>query len=401
MNATPERIAIVNYSSTISPAIRSSRFFCSLFFLGAGVGIGAWASSLPVLSAQMELDKAQLGWILIGFALGAIVMMTNIGRLAAIAPSSVLSLLGSLTFGAALLALPYAGGTYWLALIVFFAGIGFGTLDVSMNIDASTVERHMGRQAMSSFHAVFSFGSLIGAFVVGQILSNGGALAVCLGVAGLGVAAVAVVACIGWNNSGRFDDPADSIEATDGKFDNAIRKHLYLLGGLAFLGMLAEGGMMDWSAIYIVTRSGGAESTGAYGFAAFATMMATGRLFGDAIVKRIGQMPMLRYCTIVCAGSVFTMILMGGNLPVVLIALAICGLGLANVVPTLFAAAGRAGGTSAARAMSIVTTMGYAGLLLGPGLLGFIAQISSLVGSLSVILMAFVAVSASARSSKC
>ncbi|TIS05386.1 MAG: MFS transporter, partial [Mesorhizobium sp.] len=112
------------------PAIRSSRFFCSLFFLGAGVGIGAWASSLPVLSAQMELDKAQLGWILIGFALGAIVMMTNIGRLAAIAPSSVLSLLGSLTFGAALLALPYAGGTYWLALIVFFAGIGFGTLDV-------------------------------------------------------------------------------------------------------------------------------------------------------------------------------------------------------------------------------------------------------------------------------
>ncbi|RUW37343.1 MFS transporter, partial [Mesorhizobium sp. M1A.F.Ca.IN.020.06.1.1] len=236
MNATPERIAIVKDSSTISPAIRSSRFFCSLFFLGAGVGIGAWASSLPVLSAQMELDKAQLGWILIGFALGAIVMMTNIGRLAAIAPSSVLSLLGSLTFGAALLALPYAGGTYWLALIVFFAGIGFGTLDVSMNIDASTVERHMGRQAMSSFHAVFSFGSLIGAFVVGQILSNGGALAVCLGVAGLGVAAVAVVACIGWNNSGRFDDPADSIEATDGKFDNAIRKHLYLLGGLAFLG---------------------------------------------------------------------------------------------------------------------------------------------------------------------
>ncbi|TIS13435.1 MAG: MFS transporter [Mesorhizobium sp.] len=95
------------------------------------------------------------------------------------------------------------------------------------------------------------------------------------------------------------------------------------------------------------------------------------------------------------------MILMGGNLPVVLIALAICGLGLANVVPTLFAAAGRAGGTSAARAMSIVTTMGYAGLLLGPGLLGFIAQISSLVGSLSVILMAFVAVSASARSSEC
>ncbi|BCG82213.1 hypothetical protein MesoLj113b_57550 [Mesorhizobium sp. 113-3-3] len=212
------------------------------------------------------------------------------------------------------------------------------------------------------------------------------------------MAAIALVAWAGWNNAARLDGSADAIEATDGKFDSALTNHLYLLGGLAFLGMLAEGGMMDWSAIYIVTQSGGAESTGAYGFAAFATMMATGRLFGDVIANRIGQMAMLSYCAMICAGSVLVLILMGGNLPVVLVALTVCGLGLANVVPTLFAAAGRAGGASAARAMSIVTTMGYAGLLLGPGLLGLIAHVSSLAVSFCVILLAFIAISVSARS---
>ncbi|TGV63175.1 hypothetical protein EN792_072160 [Mesorhizobium sp. M00.F.Ca.ET.149.01.1.1] len=90
--------------------------------------------------------------------------------------------------------------------------------------------------------------------------------------------------------------------------------------------------------------------------------------------------------------------LIGVTLPVVLVALTVCGLGLANIVPTLFAAAGRVGGRSAARAMSTVTTIGYAGLLLGPGLLGLIAQISSLAGSFSVTALAFVAISFSAPS---
>ncbi|TGV74736.1 MFS transporter, partial [Mesorhizobium sp. M00.F.Ca.ET.149.01.1.1] len=128
-------------SPTIASAIQNSRLFCSLFFLGGGVGIGAWASSLPVLSIQMSLAKGQLGLVLICFALGAIAMMVNVGRLVAIVPSSLLSLLGSLTFGFALLALPWAGGALSLAMIVFLAGAGFGTLDVSMNTDASALER--------------------------------------------------------------------------------------------------------------------------------------------------------------------------------------------------------------------------------------------------------------------
>lgn len=382
-------------SAAAAAAVRGGRFYCSLFFLAAGVGIGSWASSLPVLSAQMHLDKSHLGLILVCFAFGAIATMTNVGRLSNWAAFSTLSLGGSLLFGAALILIPQVGNAAWLALLVFLAGAGFGTLDVSMNTDASSLERRSGRHMMSSFHAVFSFGNLAGAFAVGQILSHGGALAVCLGVTGVGVGVLAIVAKLGWGRTKNRGEGAQP-HGSSTRLDRSLRKHLYLLGALAFLGMLAEGGLLDWSAIYVVTVAGGAESTGAYGLAVFATMMAVGRLFGDALAARIGPTRLLRYGAALCACAL-CVLLVSSSMPVVFVALAVCGLGVANIVPSVFAAAGRTGAAAAGHAMSIVSTIGYAGLLLGPGLLGFVAQLSSLVGSFCVIVLSFVVISFAAR----
>ncbi|MGB3416221.1 MAG: MFS transporter [Mesorhizobium sp.] len=154
--------------------------------------------------------------------------------------------------------------------------------------------------------------------------------------------------------------------------------------------------MMDWSAIYIVSVFGESDSTGAYGFAVFATMMAIGRLFGDAITSRIGSTRLLLSCAIVATISI-GLLLVAGNLVVVFLALAACGLGVANIVPAIFAAAGRSSGAAAGRAMSIVTTMGYAGLLLGPALLGFTAQLSSLAVSFGLIAIAFLSIATATR----
>jgi fucose permease len=249
---------------------------------------------------------------------------------------------------------------------------------------------------MSSFHAMFSFGNLAGAFTVGQILSHGGALAVCLGATGIGVAAFAIVANLG---SSRNTDPTDAIQAragSSGRLDRVQKAYLYLIGAIAFLSMLGEGGIMDWSAIYVVNVFNGTESAGAYGFAVFATMMAFGRLFGDAITSRIGSTRLLYYCSIVCAASVALLVL-AGNVVVVFLALALCGLSVANLVPLAFAAAGRSGGAAAGRAMSIVTTMGYAGLLTGPAVLGFVAQAYSLSVTFMLIAVAFILVALATR----
>lgn len=385
-------------NETLEPAmaVRPGRSSCNLFFLAAGIGIGSWAACLPVLSLHNHLEKDELGLILLCFALGAIVAMMNVGRTARYR-ASTLSLCGSLLFAMMLAAVSYAPGPEWLALTVFVAGAGFGTLDVSMNTDASALERRAGRHLMSSFHAVFSFGSLAGAFTVGQILSHGGALAICLGATGAGVAVLATVANLA---SSQGMDPSDAPPTATGQrvFINRTQKaYLLLLGTIAFLALLGEGGLMDWSAIYIVSVFGAADSTGAYGFAVFATLVATGRLFGDAVTARIGSTRLLFLCALICAAST-GLLMVAGNIILVFMALAMCGLGVANIVPAVFAAAGRAGGDAAGRAMSIVTTMGYAGLLLGPALLGFMAQLSSLTTSFGLIAVAFVAIAIATRS---
>lgn len=243
---------------------------------------------------------------------------------------------------------------------------------------------------------MFSIGNLLGAFLIGQILSRGGGLAICLGATGVGVACLATMAVLGARNGRRAGQALHGHEGRRGKLDPAQYGHLIVLGAIAFFALLAEGGMMDWSAVYIVTEYGAAESIGAYGFAAFATMMAFGRLVGDWITARIGSTRLLLASALTCAVSVAVLIV-APNLAIVFVALAACGLGVANIVPAVFAAAGRAGGPAAGHAMSIVTTMGYAGLLLGPAVLGFIAQASSLGASFGLVAGAFLLIAAGTR----
>ncbi|TIY06244.1 MAG: MFS transporter, partial [Mesorhizobium sp.] len=148
--------------------------------------------------------------------------------------------------------------------------------------------------------------------------------------------------------------------------------------------------------VYIVTVFDAAESVGAYGFAVFASTMAIGRLTGDWITARTGPTALLAVSALTCAAAVLLLIA-APNLTIVFCALAISGLGVANIVPAVFAAAGRAGGAAAGQAMSIVTTMGYAGLLLGPALLGFIAQAWSLAASFGLVCAAFLLIAAGTR----
>jgi predicted MFS family arabinose efflux permease len=380
----------------VSALGRSSRLPCNLYFLAAGIGIGAWASSLPLLAAGVGLNKGQLGMVLLCFALGAIVLMINIGRyIDRLISSRMLSLCGATLFGVSFLIIPFIDDPAVLGGCVFFAGAAFGTLDVAMNTDASRAERETGRHLMSSFHAVFSIGNLAGAFLVGQLISHGGGLTVCLGAAGLLVLLLTLSARTIAPNAA---DPAaglvsEGTAATTTALDASQRVLILLLGATAFLAMLAEGGMMDWTAIYMIDILGASHSHGAYAFAVFAAAMAGGRLVGDTVTRRVGHVPLIRAGGLVCAVSV-AILLFADSVALSLAALALCGFGVANMVPAVFARAGHVGGNAAGRAISIVTTMGYSGLLLGPALLGFLAQATSLVVSFVLILLAFLFIAA-------
>lgn len=377
--------------------IRSSkRARCALFFLAGGLGIGAWASSLPLLSGTMGLDKGQLGILLLCFAAGAIVLMVRMGgTIDRMGGSHFFSLGGCVIFGCAIFMIPLVQGLLPLGLLVFIAGAGFGTLDVSMNTEASEIERARGRHLMSSFHALFSIGNILGAFLVGKVVAYGGNLQWCLGGGGALVILTALSTWFFARSATSQGLHADT--ATNAKLDarlNVSQKALVLvLGVIAFLALLAEGGMMDWTAIYMVDTLGASESVGAYAFAVFAAAMAIGRLIGDYATKRIGHVNLLRIGGGICAVALMTMLITKGVVTS-LVVLGICGLGVANMVPAVFASAGNIGAHAAGRAMSIVTTMGYSGLLLGPALLGFVAQASSLTVSLALIMLAFALISA-------
>ena len=377
----------------------SDRTHCSLFFFAGGVGIGAWASSLPLLVAKMELDKGQLGFLLLCFAFGAIALMVNVGRFIDQVRSSTLCLGGCLVFGTAISMVPFAEGLLPLGVLVSIAGAGFGTLDVSMNTEASQIERATGKHLMASFHALFSVGNILGAIFVANVGTFGGGLSECLGGAGVIVLITALSASsLARRSAGKVALNQDQHSKTAGSAGKTTmsgpqRTLVFMLGVFGFLAFLAEGGIMDWTAVYMVNSLGASASVGAYSFAVFTAAMAIGRLCGDLATKRIGHIRLLKIGGSVCGASLLVM-LVTRNVPVTLVALAVCGLGVANIIPAVFASAGNVGGRAAGRAMSIVTTMGYTGLLVGPAVLGFVAQISNLTVSLGLVMLAFAAISA-------
>lgn len=376
----------------------SNRTHCSAFFFAAGIGIGAWASSLPLLVAKMGLDKGQLGVLLLCFALGAIILMVNVGRFIDQVKTSSLCLGGCLVFGLCISMVPFGEGLIPVGLLIFVAGAGFGTLDVSMNTEASQIERAMARHLMSSFHALFSVGNILGAIFVANVGALGGGLEGCLGGAGIIVVLTAICAsllALGSTISNNVHPPAQTATPNGKpKLSMSQQALVLMLGMVAFLAFLAEGGIMDWTAVYMVNNLAASESIAAYSFAVFTAAMAIGRLCGDAATKRIGHISLLKIGGSVCSASLLIM-LVTRNIPITLVALAICGFGVANMIPAVFASAGSVGGRAAGRAMSIVTTMGYTGLLVGPAVLGFVAQISNLTISLGLIVLAFAIISAS------
>jgi predicted MFS family arabinose efflux permease len=172
-----------------------------------------------------------------------------------------------------------------------------------------------------------------------------------------------------------------------------------VLALLCLVVFLAEGAMLDWSAVFLRSARGFAISSAGLGFAAFSVAMATGRLLGDRITSRLGPVRVVRYGSLVAAAG----LVLATSLPWPSTSLAgfvLVGLGASNLVPVLFSAAGRTPGTSPAVSIATVTTLGYAGMLSGPAAIGFIAQASSLalaLGGIAVLLAVVSACAAVAR----
>jgi len=353
------------------------------FFLVAGIGMASWAPMVPFAKAHLGLDDAQLGLVLLCMGLGSTGAMPLAGYLSHRYGNRVVMAISGLLVCVALPLLTVAPSPILLGAALVGFGGSLGVLDVAMNAHAVDVERLHGRPLMSGFHGLFSVGGLAGSAGMAALLGAGAPLTTCA--ASVSVLLVVIVATQ-WKKV--IVPVRDAAIAQRSAFARPSGTAV-LLGVLCTFVFLAEGAMLDWSAVFLRSARDFALSGAGMGYAAFSIAMSTGRLLGDRVTAVLGPLRIVRYGGLVAAaGLVVATAVPSGAAS--LIGFVLVGLGASNIVPVLFSAAGRIPGTAPGISIATVTVLGYAGMLTGPAVIGLVAGVTSLsiaLGGIAVLLV--------------
>lgn len=282
---------------------------------------------------------------------------------------------GGLTMGS-VLAVVLRFDVYGVLLsAMLLLGAASAVFDVAINGEANHLELRAGSKVMSSLHALFSLGGMAAALACAQMHRLHWPAALQLAALGCLLVPVVVWAAASLGQV-RVDDHAAPRSWPRGP--------LFALGVVTALCMVAEGAMYDWSALYVHESLRTDAATGALGFAAFNAAMAAGRLCGDRVRERVTPMALLRGSGMLAAAGMA--LALGIPAPASALAgFALVGLGLANVVPVLYAAAGQAAGVRAAQGVASVSAVGYVGFMVGPALIGAIARWQGVATALWVV----------------
>jgi predicted MFS family arabinose efflux permease len=369
-----------------SPA-RLRQFSIRIVFFIAGFGMAAWAPLVPFAKARIGMGDGVLGLLLLCLGMGSILAMPFAGAFAArlgcrrvIIGSAVV-----LCFTLPLLASVSTPALMMAALVLF--GASLGSIDVSMNVMAIIIERDSGRPMMSGFHGLFSLGGIAGAAGVTALLGAGASpVPATLIVVTVIVVALAKAAPHLLPYGRKSDGPSFAFP----------RGVVLFIGGLCFILFLTEGAVLDWSAVFLTSVGSVDPSCAGLGYAAFASTMTIGRLSGDKIVQRLGNPKMLAFGGM-CAAAGFALVTLVPSWPVALLGFALVGLGCSNVVPVLFTSVGRQTAMPESAAVPAITSLGYAGILLGPAAIGLVAKAAGLSAAFLILALGLVGVAASGR----
>ena len=379
MSASTPSLAISNnYGERVSTRI---------VFLITGLVMSAWAPLVPLAKERTGLDDGGLGLLLLGLGLGSIAAMPFAGHLTArygcrpvivwstVALCAVLTLLSSIAWLPALV----------LAVLLF--GASMGMLDCAINIQSIIVEKNSGEALQSGFHGMYSVGGILGA----------GALTVLLSI---GLDPIFSVLCVVAIVMGALYKAIPTLLTYGTEQDGPIfampKGIVFLLGTLCFIVFLTEGAMLDWSAVFLVSSREMEPNLAGLGYASFAATMTVGRLTGDAIVRKLGGVRVVAFGGVIAATGMMVSLGFDGW-PASLIGYALLGIGCSNIVPVLFTAVGRQNRMPQRVAIPAVISMGYAGILIGPAVIGFVAHLSTLSIALSGLVFLLLFVSATAR----
>jgi MFS family permease len=357
----------------------SARFGTYCLFFVDGLGFGIWAGHIPVFKQKFELNDAQLGVALFALVFGSIVSMPIVGRLISRFGSRSACIVSGLGYGVIIPLLALAPWFPTFAALAFVFGACKGGFDVSINAQAHHVESATGRSIMASFQALWSVGGLMGAGLASVALRHGFGAPFSLGL--VGPIVMTVVLFFGRK---LMKEPIVQPKHSNGFW---FRNHRVLrIGILTFLALFSEGAIADWGAVYLKNTLGVSAAAAAVGYVGFSLAMAIGRFLGDRFVNRLGILFVLRVCgALTASGVTFSVVVQ--NFPAAVVGFIIAGFGVANLVPILFGAAGRDSEAGSGPALATVTSLGYFGFLIGPPLIGLLAEGIGLRAALALIVV--------------
>lgn len=357
--------AVRNTVQIDAPIVRNATR-CGFFM--AGFGLSVWAPLVPYVRERIEMTDAVFGLLLLCIGIGSLTWMPISGVLVArwgIRPVQLCSV--------ALLALALAGMALtdsigWLGLALFCFGGSLGVIDVIMNIQAVLVETAIGRRLMSNFHGMYSLGAISGALVLTGLLSLGLAPEVGSFMM-IGVIVAANLALARGYLPNRAPGGGLAFVRPTGL--------VMLVGLMCFVMYLAEGAVLDWSALYLTGEKGLEVARGGLGYAAFALMVTIARFAGAPLVNSLGTARVIAFGGMLAAFGI-GLSLTADHWALALVGYGLCGLGCANVSPVLISSLSRQDGMPVQLAVTVATTIGFAGVLAGPAMMGMVAHFSSL-----------------------
>lgn len=362
---------------TPPPTLEHQTHAVRLLFAGFGLMAGTWGAQIPALTERYRLNEASLSGALLAAGLGAVSCLLVAPRLVArLGPRRCGLLTGVLLCTVLGLALWAQGYAVLLALMLSF-GVASALLDVSINAEANTLEQRTGRKLMSNMHAMFSLGCMAGALACAGLHRVG----VPAALQQLGFALLLAPLLMG--AALRLDGPGEAPADTSPTFTLPRGPALWM-GVLGMLGMVAEGALFDWGALYLQQERQASAALGALGFGCFSAAMTVGRLRGDAVRARVPA-PRLLTLSGALAALGMTLALAVTEPQLAVVGFVLLGLGLSNIVPIMFAAAGQLPGVPPAQGVAAVSSVGYAGFLFGPPLIGGLARGYGLSNALWVV----------------
>ena len=376
----------INTQTPVVPG-RLEQMSTRMAFFIAGFGIAAWAPLVPYAKARAGLDEATLGLLLLCLGAGSILAMPISGMLATRYGCRRVFSAGTVLLCLALPLLATVSSVPLLIATLFLFGAGLGAVDSTVNLQAVIVERASGRTMMSGFHGLFSVGGIAGAAGVSALLA--------LGLTPLWAIAVVIVLILAALIKAAPHLLPYGSESSGPAF--AVPHGVVLfIGLLCFVVFLAEGAMLDWSAVFLTADKQIDEAYAGLGYAAFALTMTAGRLLGDTIVSHLGARRVIVLGGLLAAAGLILATL-AASWQVALVGYGLVGIGCSNIVPVLYTAVGKQTLMPMSIAVPAITTLGYAGILAGPAAIGFIAHASSLSTAFLLIATLLVAVAISGR----